>query len=81
MPLIVEFEQCGTVRMFLFEVQIVHFRFTGRVSAFLADIHLCSALFISVLVLNTVHFKAMRFQGTPLRKGFLTKAAFIRTNT
>ena len=39
-PLIVEFEQSRTVRVVLFQMQVVHFRFVGRMSALFAHVHL-----------------------------------------
>ena len=39
-PLVVEFEQGRTVRMIVFQVQVVHFRLVRRVTALLANVNL-----------------------------------------
>lgn len=39
-PLVVELEQRGAVRVFLLQVNVVHFRLLGGVSALLANVHL-----------------------------------------
>lgn len=45
------------------------------------DIHLCAALFISILVLHSMNFQTVRFQRTALCEGLLTKIALVRPNT
>lgn len=77
MPLIIEFEQRRTVGVFIFEMEVVNFRFVGGVATFFAHVYFGSTFFVRVLMLNSVHLETMGFQGTTLREGLLTEGAFV----
>ena len=40
MSLIIEFQECRTVRVIILEVQIVHFRFSGGMTTILTNVNL-----------------------------------------
>lgn len=81
MPLVVELEQGWTVRMPVLEVHIVHFGFVGRVAALLADVDLCTALLVRVLVLDAVNFERVRLQGAALCERLVTHHALVGPHT
>lgn len=81
MPLVVELEQRRTVRMELFQVNVVHLRFVRCVTTLFTNVYLRSSFFVLVLMGDTVHLETMRLERTPLRKGFFAQSAFVRSDT
>lgn len=81
MALVVELEQGRRVRVFVLQVQVVHFRLVRRVAALLAHIHLRAPLLVRVLVLHAVHLQAVRLQRTPLRERLLAQIALVRPHS
>lgn len=81
MALVVELEQGRRVRVFVLQVQVVHFRLVRRVAALLAHVHLRAPLLVRVLVLHAVHLQAVRFQRTPLRERLLAQIALVRSHS
>jgi len=78
---IVELEESRTVWVVLFQVEIVHLRLIGSVTAFFTYVHLCSSLFVLILMGHSVYFETMRLQRAPLSERLLTQRTFIRADT
>lgn len=72
MPFVVELEQGRAVRVFVFQVQVVDFRFAGGVAALLAHVYFGPPFFVGILVLDAVHFQTVGLERAPLGEGFLT---------
>lgn len=81
MALVVELEQGRRVRVFVLQVQVVHFRLVRRVAALLAHVHLRAPLLVRVLVLHAVHLQAVRLQRAPLRERLLAQIALVRPHS
>lgn len=80
-PLVVELEQCGTVRVFLLQVQVVVFGLSSGVTALFAHVHLGSPLFVGVAVLDAVHLEHVRLQRAALSERLATVRANVRSHT
>lgn len=78
---IVKFEQSGTVRVFVLEVEVVDLRLVGGMTTLFTHVHLGPPLFVGILVLHAMHLEAMRFKRTPLRERLFAKTAFVWPNT
>lgn len=76
--LVVELEKGRRVGVLLLQVQVVYFRFVGRVAALLAYVHLRAPLLVRILVLNAVHLQAVRLQRAPLGERLLAQIALVR---
>lgn len=76
-PLVVELEQGGAVRVELLQVQVVHLGLVGGVAALLADVHLGAALLVRVLVLDAVNLERVRLERAPLREGLVAHGALV----
>lgn len=81
MTLVVKLEKGRTVRVVIFEVDIMHFWFACSVSTFFANIDLRPSLLVRVLVLHSVNFQTMRLQTAPLCKRLLAHITFVGPHT
>merc|ERR1719336_1190094 len=79
--LVVELEEGGAVGVVLLQVQVVDLGLWRRVPAVLTHVHLRASLFVVILVRHPVHLQAVALQGAALGEGFLTKIAFVRSDT
>lgn len=66
MTFIVEFTECKRVGMLSFEMIEVIVRLIGCVATLLTNVHLRTALFVGIIMLNVVHLEGVRFERTAL---------------
>ena len=81
LPFVVALLEGRTVRVILFEVDVVALRVVRGVAAVLANVNLSPSFLVSVTVCHSVDFLRMGLERASLGKSLITSVALVRTDS